>query len=388
MIQKAYKYRIYPNKGQQELLEKHFGCVRWVFNWGLGEKIKAYQKDKKQVSFFDLTKELTKLKKEKEFQWLNEVNSQSLQAALKNLDVAFTSFFRKHNRFPRFKSKKQNRKSFQIPQNLKLQDKLSIPKIPNIKIKKSREIQGKMKTATLSKTATGKYFISILAERNVNFPKKPKITDKTTIGIDLGLKYFATISDKRKIENPKYLEKSKKKLAKQQKRLSRKKKGSNNRDKQRLKVALVHEKIANQRSDFLHKLTHQFTHENQVNSIAIENLAVKDMMQNHYLAKAINDVSWQEFRKQLEYKCDWYKKNLLIIGRFEPSSKICSKCGWMNQELKLSDSKWICSECRGKHDRDINAAKNIKHFALIGSGRPKSTLVESGQQPLIEARIS
>jgi len=376
MVRKTYAYRIYPNQSQQEILEKHFGCVRWVFNWGLERKIKAYQKNKKRLTCFDLINELTKLKKKKDFQWLNEVNSQSLQMSLRNLDNAFTSFFRKHNRFPRFKSKKNNQNSFQIPQNLKLQNKLDIPKIPNIKIKKSREIEGKIKTATLSKTPTGKYFILISTEQDIDLPKKSKITDKTTIGIDLGIKHFATISDGRKIENPKYLKKSEKKLTRHQRWLSRKKKGSNNKNNQRLKVALIHEKITNQRSDFLHKLTYQLTHENQVKTIAIENLAVKNIVKNHFLARVISDVTWQEFKRQLEYKCDWYGKNLLIIGRFEASSKTCS-CGYVNHELKLSDRKWTCSQCKTEHNRDILASQNIKRFALIGSGRPELTLAET-----------
>jgi len=365
MIQKSYKYRIYPDKNQQELIEKHFGCARWAFNWGLEKKIKAYQKNKKQISYFDLTRELTKLKKKKDFQWLNEVNSQSLQQALRNLDNAFTGFFRRYNKFPKFKSKKENRQSFQLPQGLKIDNnRLSIFKIPNIKVKSSSEIEGKIKTATLSKTPTNKYFISILVEQDKELPKKPKITEKTTIGIDLGIKHFATLSNGRKVENPKYLKKLLKKLAKQQKSLSRKKKGSNNRAKQRLKVALVHEKITNQRSDFIHKLTYQLTHENQVNSIAIEDLAVENMAKNHHLARAITDVAWQEIRRQLEYKCDWYGKNLLIIGRFEPSSKMCPKCGWINQELGLDQREWVCPRCGTKHDRDVSAAQNIKCFAL------------------------
>jgi len=377
MIQKSYRYRIFPNKEQQELLEEHFGSVRFVYNWGLEKKIKAYQKSKKRISCFDLINELVKLKKKKDFQWLNEVNSQSLQMSLRNLDNAFTSFFRKHNKFPRFKSKKNNKNSFQVPQHLKLNNKLTIPKIPDIKIKLSRPIEGKIKTATISKTPTNKYFIAILVEENKQLPKKPKITEETTIGIDLGIKHFATISDGRKIENPKYLKQSEAKLKRYQRWLSRKKRESNNRIKQRLKVALIQEKITNQRSDFIHKLTYQLTHENQVSSIAIEDLAIKNMVKNHYLAKAIADASWHEFRRQLGYKCDWYGKNLLIIGRFEPSSKICS-CGYVNQELKLSDRKWTCPKCKTEHDRDILASQNIKRFALIPQGMRKSTLAESG----------
>ncbi|MBZ1348453.1 MAG: transposase [Candidatus Nealsonbacteria bacterium] len=377
-MQKSYAYRLYPDKKQKELIEKHFSCVRWTFNFGLEKKIKAYQQDKKRLSCFDLTKELTKLKKKKDYEWLNEVNSQSLQMALRNLDNAFTSFFRKHNRFPRFKSKKQNKNSFQVPQGLKINNnQLSVFKIPNIKIKLSRKIQGKIKTATISKTPTGKYFVSILTEQRKQLPKKPKIAEKTTIGIDLGIKHFATISDGRKIDNPKFLKKSELKLKRQQRWLSRKKKASNNNAKQRLKVALIHEKINNQRTDFLHKFTYQLIRENQaVKSIAIEDLGIKGLLKNKYLAKAISDVAWREFKRQLEYKCDWYGKNLLMIGRFEASSKTCS-CGYVNQELKLSAREWICPQCKTKHDRDILASQNIKRFALIGSGRPKLTLAET-----------
>lgn len=377
MIQKSFQYRIYPNQEQRELLEKHFGSVRFVFNWGLEKKIKAYQKSKKRISCFDLINELTKLKKKKDFQWLNEVNAQSLQMALRNLDNAFTNFFRKHCRFPKFKSKKRNKDSFQIPQGLKIKDnRLTIFKVPNIKTKLSRRIEGKIKTATLFRIPTNKYFISILTEQNKEFPKKPRMTEKTTVGIDLGIKYFATISDGRKIENPEFLNKSEEKLKREQRRLSRKKKGSNNRKKQSKKVALVHEKIANQRSDFLHKITYGLTHENQMKSIAIEDLNVKDLLKNHCLARAISDVSWKEFKRQLEYKCDWYGRNLLIIGRFQASSKTCS-CGYVNQELKLSDREWTCPECKTKHDRDLLASQNIKRFALIGRGTPKFTLAET-----------
>jgi len=365
MINKAYKYRIIPNKVQQELLEKHFGCVRFVFNWGLGKKIKAYQQEKKRLSCFDLINELAKLKKEKDFKWLNDVNSQSLQMSLRNLDNAFTNFFRKQNKFPNFKSKKHNINSFQIPQHLKLSDKLDIPKIKGIKIKQHRKLEGKIKTATVSN----------LVEQDKKLPKKLKIKEKTTIGIDLGIKTFATLSDGRKIDNPKYLKNNLRKLKRQQRWLSRKVKGSNNRRKQIKKVGLIHEKINNQRSDFLHKFSFQITHENQVGTIAIEDLDVKGMVKNHYLAQAISDVSWGKFRRQLEYKTEWYGKNLLVIGRFEASSKICS-CGQVNQELKLSNREWTCKECGIKHDRDILAANNIKKFAIIPLEQRKSTLLE------------
>jgi len=372
---KAYKYRIFPNKKQQELLEKHFGCVRFIYNWGLSNKIEAYQKDKKRLSCFDLINQVAILKKEKDFEWLKEVNSQSLSMSLRSLDNAFTRFFREKKGFPNFKNKKKNINSFQIPQHLKLTDKLSLPKIPDIKIKQHRKLEGKIKTATVSKTPTGKYYISILTEQNGDFPRKPKINEKTTLGIDLGIKTFATFSDERKIENPRCLKKSLKKLKKQQRWLSRKIKGSNNRKRQIHKVALIHEKIKNQRSDFLHKSTHQLTHDNQVKSIAIEDLNVKGMIKNHCLAQSISDVSWGEFRRQLEYKTEWYGKNLLIIGRFEASSKTCV-CGYVNQDLTLIDREWTCQKCKIIHDRDLLASQNIKRFALIPQGLRKYTPLE------------
>ena len=197
MLRKTYKFRIYPNKVQRELIERHFGSVRWVYNWGLEKKIKTYQKDKKHISCFDLINELVKLKRQEDCKWLNEVNSQSLQMALRNLDNAFTNFFRRQNKFPQFKSRKNNKQSFQIPQHYSIDSKLHIPKIPNIKIKLSRKIEGKIKTATISKSATGKYHISILVEQNIELPPKPKVAEKTTIGVDFGVRTFATISDGR-----------------------------------------------------------------------------------------------------------------------------------------------------------------------------------------------
>lgn len=377
MIHKAFKYRIYPNIEQQNKLSQHFGCVRFIYNWGLNKKIEAYQINKKNLSYFDLTAMVTQLKKQEEFSWLKDVNAQSLQASLMCIDKAFNSFFKHSAAFPKFHSKKTNKNSFQCPQGIKILDnKLTIPKMPNIKMANDRSIKGKIKTSTVSKTCTGKYFISILTEQEGDFPKKPEITEQTTIGIDLGIKTFATISDGRKIDNPKFLKKSTDKLAREQQKLSKKKKGSNNRNKQRLKVALIHEKITNQRSDFLHKLTHQLTHENQVDSIAVEDLNIAGMVKNHCLARSISDVAWREWIRQLTYKTDWYGKNLLTIGRFEPSSRLCP-CGTINHDLTLSDRIWTCKKCDATHDRDDLASNNIKRFALIGVGNSELTLVES-----------
>ena len=362
-MNKGYKYRIYPNKNQQVLLEKHFGATRWIFNYGLQRKIEKYQKEKKSLSCFQISKELPELKKKNE--WLKEINAQSLQMSLRSLDNAYTAFFKKHNKFPRFKTKK-GRQAFSIPQGNKIDwenRKASFFKLGKIKIRVDRKFEGKILKATISRNNINQYFVSYTVEEDIKLPKPKKIKEKTTIGIDLGIKDFAILSNGKKIKNPKYLKNSEQRLKVLQKRLSRKKKGSQNRKKARFRVAKLYNKISNQRSNFLHNFTYQLTHDSQVDTIAIENLNVKGMMKNHHLAKAIADVSWGEFVKQLTYKCKWYGKNLLVIGRFEPSSKMCS-CGYINHDLKLSDREWVCPKCGRKHDRDILAANNIKKFAL------------------------
>ena len=375
---KAYKYRLYPNKSQSELLNKHFGCARFVYNWSLDKKIKAYQNNKQRLSKFDLDKSLTELKSDINFVWLKEVNSQSLQAANRHLDVAFTNFFKKSKNFPKFKSKHNNNHSFEIPQNVKVENnKLIIPKFKEgIKIVVDRVHKGEIKQATISKKPSGKYFVSILCETNELPKKKSKIVSQTTLGIDLGLTHFITTSDAIKYENHKFLNKSLKKLKKYQKSLSKKVKGSANRNKQRIKVAKIYEKITNQRLDFLHKLSSKLISENQ--TICIEDLNVKGMIKNHNLAKSISDASWTTFVQFLTYKSEWNGVNLLKIGRFQPSSKMCS-CGEINHNLSLSDRIWTCNHCNTTHDRDILAANNIKNFALnaLGSERPDVMPTES-----------
>lgn len=356
----AQKYRIYPNKQQKEFLEKSFGCSRFVYNHFLAKNNKQYAENKKSDSYVKNSSELTKLKKEHE--WLNEVSAVVLQQSLRNLDAAYTGFFRKNTRYPNFK-KKGNKNSFSIPQVAKVVGrKLSIPKCRNIKIVLSKELP-EFKTVTISKTPDGKYYASFSIEDERELPKKPKLEINKTIGIDLGIKSFAVISTGEVIDNPRYLKSSLNKLKKEQRKLSKKKKGSKNRGKQRVRVARVHQRIANQRKDFLHKLTYRLTHENQVNSICIEDLAVSNMVKNHKLAQAISDVSWSEFRRQLTYKCDWYGKNLIVINRFDPSSKLCRHCGAINENLTLADRTWQCG-CGETIERDLNAALNIKSFGI------------------------
>jgi len=384
-ILKAYKYRLYPNKQQQELLSKHFGCCRYIYNYALAKKIEHYTKEKKTLSRFEIQKDLVSLKNEKETKWLKEVNSQSLQASLVNLDQAYTRFFREKNGFPKFKSK-HNKQSCQFPQKNKVDfenNKLHVMKFrEGIKCRFHRQFEGTIKTVTVNKTKTDKYFASILVEENIPEPKKEKPDINKAIGIDLGIKDFAVCSNGKSFENPKHLKKSICKLKKEQKKLSRKKKGSNRRNKQRKRVSKIHEKITNQRNDFLHKVSRELIDENQINTYCLETLNVKGMMKNHCLAQSIGDVGWSTFISILMYKAEWKGKNILRIGRFEPSSKTCNVCGKVNQELKLSDRKWVC-ECGAKHDRDFLATCNIRDFAfdkqnLIGLDKSKSnTLVET-----------
>lgn len=361
---KAFKYRIHPNCEQIELIHKHFGCVRWVYNYALNKKITAYQTNKINLSRFDLAGDLPLLKKT-DAAWLSEVNSQSLQASLENLDKAYTKFFREKIGFPKFKSKKDNRHTFSVPQNAKVcfdKSLLFLPKFKKgINITLHRKLYGIIKTVTISKTPTGKYFASILVETNESIPAKKPIDENKAVGVDLGIKTFAALSDGTSIANPKFLRKSLKKLKRLQRSFSRKKKGSENRIKTRKKLALVYEKVSNQRNDFLHKTT-TFLVRNY-DTICLETLKPSNMVKNHKLAQAIQDASWGRFNELLEYKAKWYGKNILRIGQFEPSSRLCT-CGEINRELKLSDRTWTCKKCNATHDRDQLAANNIKRMAF------------------------
>lgn len=316
----------------------------------------AYLGSKVYLSRYNLQKQVVDLKKE--LPWLKETNSQSLQAALLDLDTAYSNFFKGRADFPKFK-KKSNRGSFNVPQNVIVSDgRLIIPKFKKgIKIKLHRDLVGTIKQATVSFTPTGKYFVSILCDTNTEMPTKVAISENTTIGIDLGIKDFATTSDGEVFENPKYLRKAQSKLKYVQRKYSK-----NKGKRTKKKLAKLHEKVVNKRKDFLHKVSTQLIRENQ--TIALETLAVKNMVKNHNLAQAISDASWSTFVTMLEYKADWYGKNILRIGQFAPSSKTCSNCGNINKELTLKDREWTCSNCSTVLDRDVNAACNIKSFAL------------------------
>lgn len=352
---RAYKYRLYPTNSQKELIHKHCGSVRFIYNLALETKTTAYLGNKVNLSRYDLQKQLVELKKE--LPWLKETNSQSLQSALINLDEAYNKFF-KGAGFPKFK-KKSSGGSFAVPQNVIVKNNLLIiPKFKEgIKMSLHRPTKGTIKSATISVTPTGKYFVSILCDTKEELPTKVPIKESTTIGIDLGVKDFAITSEGEVFENPKYLRKAQSKLKYVQRKYSKYK---GKRTKQ--KLAKLHENVVNKRKDFLHKVSTQLIRENQ--TICLETLAVKNMVKNHNLAQAIQDASWSTFVTMLEYKADWYGKNILRIGQFAPSSKTCSNCGSINKELQLKDREWTCSSCSTVLDRDVNAAINIKSFAL------------------------
>lgn len=378
MIYKAYKYRLYPNKEQQELIAKHIGSTRWIYNYALDKKVKSYQETGKGLSRFDIQKDLPLLKKEEKTSWLKEVNSQSLQVSLENLDKAYTKFFKEKRGFPKYKSKKDNHQSFSIPQNTIVDFEnncINLPKFKsNIKCRLHRKFDGIIKTSTISVTSTGKYYISILVELNEVLPKKKPISEKQAIGIDLGIKTFAVLSNGIEIENPKHLKKSIEKLKSLQRKVSKKVKGSNNRKKSVIKLAKLHEKVANQRLDFLHKTTHYLV--TNYDTLCLETLKSSNMMKNHKLAQALTDVAIGKFNKILDYKAEWFGCNILRIGQFEPSSKMCS-CGVINKELKLSDRVWKCESCETTHNRDLLAANNIKRFAFVKNNTVGTTEIKA-----------
>ena len=353
---KAFKYKLSPTKEHSILLNKHIGASRFVYNLALECKQMAWAGNKVNLSCFALHSQLKDLKAECE--WLKEINSQSLQQSITNLDKAYTAFFKGQANFPRFK-KKSSGGSFNIPQNILLENgKLIIPKFKKgIDIVLHRPIKGEIRQATISRTPTGKYFVSILCETGETIKPKAKIKENTTVGIDLGIKTYLVLSDGQEFDNPKYLRKAQSKLKYVQRKYS-KHKGKRTKNK----LAKLHEKVTNQRKDFLHKTSSKLIKNHD--SLAIEDLAVSNMVKNHKLAQSISDAGWGMFASMLEYKAEWYGKNILKIGRFEPSSKLHANCGYINKDLTLSDREWVCPKCGELVSRDVNAAINIKNFAL------------------------
>ena len=356
-IYKAYKFRIYPTKVQIDFLNKQFGAVRFIYNYFLNQRDTQFKETGKSDSYYAQTKTLMLMKKQKEFEWLKEINSQTCQQALQHLDAAYLKFFRKETAFPRFK-KKKNHQSFCVPQHFKILEKgIIIPKLKSqIKCKFHREIVGEVKSLTISKTPTEKYFVSILVEQENKYQQ----TTKEKIGIDLGIKDFVALSDGTKYSFS--VSKKTKKLKKLQHYFSKKQKDSKRKEKLRLKIAKNHEKIVNSRLDFQHKLSTKLTNEYQ--TICLESLKVKNMMKNHKLARVIGEASWYSFVSMLQYKGKWKGCDIIQIDQFYPSSKTCSVCNWKKEDLKLSDRSWKCPNCGTEHDRDINAAKNILTYGL------------------------
>ena len=367
-MKRAYKYKLKPTMKQQQLLLRHFGCARFVYNWGLDLKIKAYQNDNSSLSYVDLAKQLTLLKKQNEYKWLNDVTNESLQQSLRCLDTAYKNFFRTKKGFPMFKSKHNNKDCCKFIQNVQFDFKewqVKIPKVGWVKICRNKEFdlsQCKIGTLTVCKDKCGTYWITILVDDGNPSPPKAKVEKATSVGVDLGIKDFVILSDGIKFANPKYYEKRQCKLRRLQQRLSKKNKGGMNRDKAKIRLAACSRRIANCRTDYLQKLSTYLVQ--NYDTICIEDLNVEGMLQNRNLAKSISSASWSEFRRMLTYKCEWYGKNLLVIGRFEPSSKTCNNCGYIYKELTLSERSWKCSVCGEVLDRDINAARNIRDIAL------------------------
>ena len=356
-IYKAYKFRIYPTKIQVDFLNKQFGAVRFIYNYFLNQRDTQFKETGKSDNYYAQTKALKLMKWQEEFKWLKEINSQTCQQALQCLDAAYLKFFRKETAFPRFK-KKKNYQSFCVPQHFKILEKgIIIPKLKSqIKCKFHREIVGEVKSLTISKTPIGKHFVSILVEQKNEY----KQTSEGKIGIDLGIKDFVTLSDGTKYSFS--VSKKTKKLKKLQHYYSKKQKGSKRKEKLRLRIARIYEKIANSRRDFQHKLSTKLTNEYQ--TICLETLRVKNMMKNHKLARAIGEASWYSFVNMLQYKGKWKGCDIIQIDQFYPSSKTCSRCNWKKENLKLSERSWVCPKCGTIHDRDINAAKNILTYGL------------------------
>jgi len=367
-ILKAYRYRLYPNQEQETLLKKHFGCVRHVYNWALGLKIDHYEQTKKSLSLSDIARQLVAKKKNPEFLWLNEVNSQSLQSALRNLDSAFQGFFKHKRGYPKFKSKRNPQQSFQCPQHVTVdfeQEYLNLPKIKEIKTTFHRTFEGEIKTVTIKRTPCGHYYASVLVDETQHSvaPVVQEITPENTLGLDLGLNHFLIDSDGHKIDNPRFLKNSLDRLKAEQKIFARKQENSKARAQQKTKVARLHEKVKNQRKDFNHQRTAELVKKHHT-AFVVEDLNIKGMVKNRKLARTINDVGWGQFILFLSYKCERVGKTVHKIGRYEPTSKVCSCCGYKRETMPLSVREWQCPSCQQLHDRDINAGRNIRKIGL------------------------
>jgi putative transposase len=379
---RAYKYRVYPTEEQKHVLARTFGCARFVYNWALRHKTDAFYQEQKRLYYKDLSEALTLLKQQDGYSWLAEVSSVPLQQALRHLDKAFLNFFEGRAEYPTFKKKRKKQSATYASNAFKWDGtSLTLAKMTTpLDIRWSRPLPDGTtpSSITVTKDCADRYFVSILVEEDI----KPLEPVEQSIGADLGLKEFVILSTGEKVGNPKFFHKDEKKLAKAQRRHAKKRKGSKNRDKARKKVAKKHARIADRRRDFLHQLSTRLIRENQ--TICVESLAIKNMVNNHHLAKAISDVGWSEFVSQLEYKAAWYGRNLVKIEKWYPSSRRCFDCGHILDSLTLDVRVWTCPECGVVHDRDINAAQNIHAVGLTvfeacgESVRPGAVKAKSG----------
>lgn len=365
-MEKTYKFRIYPNKEQKILLAKTFGCVRFVYNHYLDLRQKKWKEEQITFNFYACCKDLTKLKQEKE--WLKEVDKFALQNSLKDLEFAYKMFWKKNTGYPKFKSRHNNNFSYKTQCNYCgrptiefLGNCIKLPKLKKVKIKdKTLKPQGRILNAIITQVPSGKYYVFLCC---TDVEIQPLKKTNKNVGIDLGIKELATLSDNTKYENKHYLKNSLKRLELLHKRLTRKPKGSQNRNKARIKLAKLYEKITNQRQDYLQKVTTEIVRRYDV--ICIEDLKISNMIKNHKLAQAISDCGWYTFTEMLKYKCNWYEKQLIKVPTFYASSQLCSNCGYKNKDVKdLKVRIWTCPICNAVHDRDINASKNILQKGL------------------------
>lgn len=359
---KVHRFRMRPTRLQEHVLNRLAGARRFIWNWGLARKREHYATTGGTLRYVDLNKELTELKRRPGMEWLRDADSQSLQEALRDLDRAFRNFFEKRARFPRFKSRKRDAARFRIPQRVKVAGgEVYVPKVGWVRIRQSRDVTGPTKSATFRREADGHWYVSLTVEFEMPDVALPVPDPANVVGIDLGLIDFAILSDgSDPVPAPKFYREGQRKLRKAQRALSRRRIGSNRRSKAKRRLARVHRKIGNQRGDFLHKLTTKFVGDHD--GLCIEDLSLKGLARTK-LAKSFADASMGEFRRQLEYKSLWNRKHLVTIDRFYPSSRLCNGCGAINDRLSLSDREWVC-DCGMVHDRDLNAARNIRDEGL------------------------